>query len=80
MTTILIVRHGFSESNKLKTFTGHIDAPLSDVGVEQARLTCEYIEKNYIIDNIYSSDLSRAVNTLKPLADALGIEIIKEKL
>lgn len=79
MTTILIVRHGFSESNKLKTFTGHIDAPLSDVGVEQARLTCNYIAENYAVDKVYSSDLSRAVNTLKPLADALGLEIIKEK-
>ena len=79
MTTILIIRHGFSESNKLKTFTGHIDAPLSEVGVEQAKLTCEYIEKNYEIDKIYSSDLIRAVDTVKPLAKSLGLEIIKEK-
>lgn len=79
MAKILIVRHGNSLSNVDKTFTGHLDALLSDVGLEQALKVSEYLFNNYKIDKIYSSDLSRAVDTIKPLADMMNLEIIKEK-
>ena len=79
MVKFLVVRHGFSQSNLDGTFTGHIDAPLADLGVEQGKLVSDFIHKNYKIDAIYSSDLSRAVSTIKPLADSLNIPIIKCK-
>lgn len=79
MTKFIVVRHGNSVSNIDKTFTGHIDAPLSEVGLEQAARVSKYIFENYQIDKIYSSDLSRAVNTVKPFAEKVDIEIIKEK-
>ena len=49
--------------------------PLTEKGVTQARITADYILKTYKIDAIYSSDLSRAIETAKPVADALGLEI-----
>ena len=79
MVKILVVRHGFSQSNLDGTFTGHLDAPLTDLGIEQGKLVSDFIYKNYKIDAIYSSDLSRAVSTIKPLADSLNIPIIKCK-
>ncbi len=79
MSKILIVRHGNSLSNIDKTFTGHIDSPLSELGERQAQKVCEFIEKNYKIDAIYSSDLSRAINTVKPFADRKGIKIQLDK-
>ena len=79
MIKFLVVRHGFSQSNLDGTFTGHIDAPLTDLGIEQGKLVSDFIYKNYKIDAIYSSDLSRAVSTIKPLADSLNIPIIKCK-
>lgn len=75
MTKILLVRHGNSLSNVAKTFTGHINSRLSEMGEKQAERACEFILKNYKVDIIYSSDLSRAVNTVKPLANALNIPI-----
>ena len=41
----------------------------------QAEITAEYVLKNYKIDAIYSSDLSRSVKTAQPIADALGLPI-----
>lgn len=75
MVKILVVRHGFSQSNLDGTFTGHLDAPLTDLGLKQGELVSDYIYKNYKIDAIYSSDLSRAVNTIKPLAESLNMQI-----
>ena len=75
MVKILVVRHGFSQSNLDGTFTGHLDAPLTDMGLKQGKLVSDYIYKNYKIDAIYSSDLSRAVSTIKPLADSLNMPI-----
>ena len=79
MTNILIVRHGNSLSNASKTFTGHINSPLSELGNKQAELTCKYIYQNYQVDAIYSSDLIRSIDTVKPLANKLGLNIITDK-
>lgn len=75
MVKIILVRHGFSQFNNEKRFTGQIDVPLDEVGFIQAKNTSEYILKNFKIDCIYSSDLSRAINTIKPVSDALNLSI-----
>ncbi|MBQ4630215.1 MAG: histidine phosphatase family protein [Clostridia bacterium] len=77
MVKIIFVRHGYSQYNKTKQFTGQLDVPLEPEGYEQARDSSRFILKNYDVDAIYSSDLSRAVETVKPIADALGLEIKK---
>ena len=79
MVRFIIVRHGYSVFNKERKFTGQIDAPLDERGIEQAKRNAEYVLANYKIDCIYSSDLSRAYNTVKPVADALGLPIIPTK-
>ena len=79
MTKILIVRHGNSLSNIAKTFTGHIDSPLSETGKMQAEKASEFIFQNYKVDKIYSSDLSRAIDTVKPLANKLNLAITLEE-
>ena len=79
MVKFIIVRHGYSVFNKEKRFTGQIDAALDERGVEQAKRNAEYILNNYKIDCIYSSDSSRAYNTVKPVADALGMTIVPTK-
>ena len=79
MVKILVVRHGFSQSNLDGTFTGHLDAPLTDLGLKQGKLVSDYIYKNYKIDAIYSSDLCRAVSTIKPLAESLNMPIKTSK-
>ena len=75
MTKLLLIRHGYSSGNKERRFSGQIDLPLSEQGVHQAELVCDYIQKNYKVDAIYASDLVRAVDTVKPLAAALDLPI-----
>ena len=75
MTRLILIRHGESEFNLIKKYTGQLDVALTEKGVEQARLTGEYILKNYKIDKIYSSDLKRAINTATPISEPLGLEI-----
>ena len=79
MTKLIIIRHGESIYNLEHRYTGQIDVPLTEKGVLQAKITANYILENYKIDEIYSSDLSRAVNTAKPIADALGLPIKTDK-
>ena len=68
MVKFIVVRHGFSSSNLDKTLTGHLDAPLVEMGYKQGQAVSEYIFNNYKIDAIYSSDLIRAVQTVEKLA------------
>lgn len=79
MVKFIVVRHGFSTSNLDKTLTGHLDAPLVDIGFKQGEAVSDYIFNNYKIDAIYSSDLIRAIQTIEKLAFLTNLPIIKEK-
>ena len=79
MVELLIIRHGQSASNAQATLTGQHDYPLTDMGERQGELVSKYIYENYNVDAIYSSDLSRAANTVKVLSSLTGIETIKRE-
>ena len=74
MTTLTIVRHGQSLSNLEKTFAGQSDVPLTELGKHQALLVCDFLKESSF-DIIYSSTLSRAYNTVLPLAQAREMQI-----
>ena len=78
MVNFIIVRHGYSRGNKEKRFSGQMNVPLDDVGLRQAQAVSDYIAENFCVDCIYSSDLSRAFDTVKPLSQRLGIDIITD--
>ena len=75
MTTILIVRHGQSQSNLNKTFAGQSDSPLTPLGFEQAELAAKYLE-GFHFDAVYSSPLSRAYDTAVTIIKDKPLEII----
>ncbi len=79
MTNLIIIRHGESVANKEDVCIGHTDLDLSEKGKLQAQLTAEYIIENYKVDKIYSSDLKRAYNTAKAVADKLNLPVIPNK-
>ena len=79
MVKFVIIRHGYSIANKERMFAGQMDVKLDELGYLQAEDTAKYVLDNYKIDAIYSSDLCRAVDTAKPLSDALGLPIITYK-
>ena len=80
MTHLIITRHGYSEYNKTRMYTGQVDVALTDLGLRQAARTAEYVAETYKIDAIYSSDLKRAMSTAIPLSEKLGLPVIKEPL
>ena len=75
MTTLLLVRHGQSEANRLDLFAGFYDAKLEPHGEIQAKATAQYIKENYHFDAVYSSDLQRAYKTGQIIAKHLDVPI-----
>lgn len=71
--TVFVVRHGRTAANK-NTYLGWDDPPLDAVGVAQAALLLDELTDEHL-DAIYSSPLQRAIQTVRPIADAHGLEI-----
>ena len=65
-TTLLLIRHGETEWNKLGKFQGCIDIELSTNGINQAGKLRSKINGEF--DLIYSSPLKRAYETAKIIA------------
>ena len=76
VTKLYLVRHGQSAGNAEGRFGGHSATPLSELGLQQAKLTAQTLAKEKI-DAIYTSDLYRAVQTAEPLARLLDLPIVK---
>jgi 2,3-bisphosphoglycerate-dependent phosphoglycerate mutase len=72
MPHLILVRHGQSEWNQEKRFTGWVDIDLTGGGKLEACKAGEYIkEENLNIDYFFSSFQLRAINTLKLIKDTL---------
>jgi broad specificity phosphatase PhoE len=68
---LYFVRHGESTANRLRQFSnGGFNHPLTETGVEQARMVTRRLSSLYI-EHIYASPLMRAVQTAQMLADCL---------
>ena len=76
--TIYLIRHGESTSNVDKTFTGQLDAELTELGRRQAAAIASYFLGRRI-DRIYASDLSRAYETAEPLSKISRVPVEKHK-
>lgn len=59
---LFIVRHGESENNLNRRYTGHFDAELTDNGRSQAIAIRPFLSQ-FKFDKVYSSDLKRAFET-----------------
>lgn len=75
MVRLLVIRHGNSVTNAERRYTGQLDAPLSELGEQQALQLADYLVANEPLDAIYASDLSRAVRTIEPTATRMGLPI-----
>jgi broad specificity phosphatase PhoE len=73
-TEILLLRHGQSEGNQHGRFGGHGPTPLTALGHAQAAATARTLAAEGL-SAIYSSDLIRAVDTARPIAEATGLTI-----
>ncbi|MDA8533048.1 2,3-diphosphoglycerate-dependent phosphoglycerate mutase [Candidatus Pelagibacter bacterium] len=73
MPHLILVRHGQSEWNLKKRFTGWVDVDLTEQGKQEALKAGESIKKIKLnIDYFFSSFQLRAINTLKFIRNTLG--------
>jgi broad specificity phosphatase PhoE len=77
MTRVLLIRHGETPWNRDRRWQGHADIPLSAQGVSQAtRLAIHLKMDGVVLAAVHSSDLQRARDTARALADALDVPLI----
>ena len=68
---LIVLRHGQSIWNKENRFTGWEDVPLSNDGIEEAKIAGDILKK-YKIDCIFTSDLKRTIQTSDIIQDEIG--------
>lgn len=73
---LYLARHGRTQWNEQGRFQGHADVPLDDVGRAQAGALAEALRGR--VEAVISSDLRRASQTARIVADALGIPVLGE--
>jgi len=65
MHKLVLLRHGQSQWNLDNRFTGWVDVPLSELGMQEARAAGELLKKDgFTFDLAYTSVLKRAIKTL----------------
>ena len=75
MTTILLARHGETDWNRERRIQGHTDRPLTDEGRTQASVLAEELDRDPP-DAVYSSDLVRAHETARIVANRFGLDVV----
>lgn len=70
---VYIVRHGESETNAQKKWTGWLDVSLTEKGILDAKRAGKILS-NIVFDKVYASDLTRAVQTAKTALPDYEIE------
>ncbi len=75
MTSIFLVRHAQCEGNAMNALAGRTDFKLTKDGEDMVQKLNEELKK-YKIDNIYSSPSTRCIETIKPIAKYLNLNII----
>jgi broad specificity phosphatase PhoE len=76
VTIILLARHGQSDWNASRRWQGHADRPLTEKGRAQASALAERLA-HIDLDAVYSSDLRRAADTARVVAEAQGLGLVQ---
>ena len=78
MTEILLIRHGETLWNQQHRMQGQHDSPLTPLGLQQARQLALRL-KTLSFGALYSSDLGRAHQTARCIADETGHEVVSDR-
>src|SRR5262245_16138568 len=76
-TQVIIVRHGQTEWNLKLIRQGHLDSRLTETGLAQAKALADRLARE-TFTALYSSDLGRAVQTARTIAEATGHKIVTD--
>lgn len=71
---LYLIRHGQTAYNAQRRFQGQVDVPLDATGLDQARAVAHHL-KDVGVTRIFSSDLTRAHDTAKELANVTGLSV-----
>jgi broad specificity phosphatase PhoE len=74
---LLLVRHGVTDHNINRQFTGQSDIPLTELGKHQARAVGTYLAREQL-DVIFSSDLQRARDTAREIALHHNLPVLED--
>jgi len=77
--TFYLVRHGETVMNTQKIMQGHIDSPLTEKGVSQAR-QAKRLLKDVLFHHAASSDLLRAKRTAEIIAEGRNLDVQTHEL
>jgi broad specificity phosphatase PhoE len=78
-TTTILLRHGQTALSVERRFAGRGDAPLTEVGQQQAAAAAARLQARGGIDLVVSSPLSRARNTAEAVASATGAGLVVDE-
>ena len=71
---VILARHGETDDNlEPLRFQGRTDTPLNARGLRQAEQLADTVA-GLAFEEIWTSDLQRAIQTAKPIADRIGVE------
>ncbi len=73
-TRLFLVRHAETEWNVAEVFQGQLDSALTPKGVRQAAQLAERLASEGV-QAVYSSDLGRAMETARIVAERLGLAV-----
>ncbi|SLM47695.1 phosphoglyceromutase 1 [Nitrospira japonica] len=71
MARVVLLRHGESQWNLENRFTGWVDVPLSERGIQEARNAGEKL-RGFTFDRAFTSVLMRANETLRLALETIG--------
>ncbi len=74
-TRLLAIRHGETAWNVDTRIQGHLDIPLNETGLQQARWLAQALAERDAVQAIYASDLARAHVTAQTIAQAMGLTV-----
>ena len=75
---LYLMRHGETLFNVLKKVQGACDSPLTDKGIQQAKLARDFFQENGIkFDHLYASTQERACDTLEIISESKEYQRLK---
>jgi len=86
LATLILVRHGESEWNRVGRIQGQLNSPLTDFGISQAIAIRDYLSRIFFNNElkIYTSPLERAIKTAEIISQGISVTrreiIIEERL
>lgn len=80
MSKLYLMRHGQTVFNRRKLIQGWCDSPLTELGIEQAKISRTHLEDlGVVFDHAYSSSLKRATDTCElMLRGRIGFERVDD--